>query len=237
MNKLALLAIVAVVFTACGDSKEKQMEQTKALYQSALKHSDPNTAVVALNKLLVLDPGNLEYRDSLCRTYLRGGNSKGGMAIAEEIQDSVKFDNSVMEMLGVAYQTSKDYQKSAKVFNKLFNNTKDYRYLYQVAALAYEKSNKMEFDSLTNILLNDAVNDSLIARTLIDFPGPLSGSPQYIPLEPATMFLKAKYAMDKSQDLATAIQYFRQSINLYEQFEMPWYYLQQIEEYQRSGGR
>lgn len=237
MNKLIFAFSILLILGACGDNSETELEQTKALYQSALKHSDPNTAVVALNKLLVLDPNNLVYKDSLCRTYLRGGNSKGGMAIAEEIQDSVNFDNSIMELLGVAYQTSKEYNKSTKTFNKLFNNTRDYRYLYQVAALAYEKSNKQEFDSLTTRILNDAISDTLTARTLIDFPGPLSGSPQYIPIQPATMFLKGKYEMDKTGDLNASIQYFRQSISMYEQFELPWYYLQQIEEYQKSGGR
>ena len=235
MNKVVVLIAIVLGFSACTDANEQALKRAKNVYASAQKFSDPNTSVVALNQLILLDPENLDYKDSLCRIYLKGGNSKGGIVLAEQIQASKTLDNKMLELLGVAYQETKKLDKASTVFTNLFSSTNDYRYIYQVTAIAYEKNNKVEFDSLADKMLVDAISDSTIASTAIDFPGPLSGQPQYIPLDAATLFLKGKYAMDKEGDINTAVAYYSQALGKYESFELPYYYLQQIE--QMSQGR
>lgn len=234
MKNFALIVCIAFGMHACTPNSSDKFEQAEKLYKQAEKLSDPNTMVTALNQILLLDPNNIQYKDSLCRIYLKGGNPKGGLILAEELMDTIQVDNKMLELVGVAYQETKDLDKAGQIFNELFSKTTDYRYMYQVAAIAYEMNNRVLFDSLTNKMLNETISDSAVARTFIDFPGPLSGAAQYVPLAPATLFLKGKYAMDKMQDLGVAQAYYTQALGQFENFELPYYYLQQIEEYRKG---
>ena len=228
-NYLILLLISSFLWSSCGSDENTNLEHAQVLYQAATEAQDAVTQRVLLNELIVLDSSNISYKDSLSRIYIKDGNYESGLALAEKVIASGTANNKLLELTGVAYQQVQQLSKASSTFNQLFNSTQDYRYAYQVAAISYEQGNTAEFDSLCAKLLNQSLSDTLAARTLIDFPGPLTGSPQLIPLEAATLFLKGKFAFDKQQDLKTAISFYQQAISKYESFEMPYYYLQEIE--------
>ncbi|MFY0643389.1 MAG: hypothetical protein JXR19_02875 [Bacteroidia bacterium] len=228
-NIIFLISFSVFLLSSCGSDDNSNLDHAKALYKAATKAQDPLTQRVILNELILLDSSNISYKDSLSRIYIKDGNYSGGLALAEEVIESGTANNKLLELTGVAYQQVQKLSKASSIFNQLFNSTKDYRYSYQVAAISYEQGNKLEFDSLCAQLLSASMADTMAARTLIDFPGPITGSPQLIPLEAATLFLKGKYAFDKQQDLKTAIAYYQQAIGKFESFEMPYYYLQEIE--------
>lgn len=230
---LPALTLSLLLLAAC-QTEQSDLEQTKALYQSALKHKDLTTQRIALNQLILLDTSNLDYVDSLARLYIKDGNYEGGLLLAEQLFELNKGDNKLKELAGVAYQQVSKLDEATSTFNSLFANTKDYRYAYQVVAIAYEQANVQLFDSLSNQLLEAAANDSIVSRTLIDFPGPITGAPQLVPIGAATIFLKGKFALDKKQDIRSAVAYYQQAISAFESFEMPYYYLQEIEMMQRQ---
>jgi tetratricopeptide (TPR) repeat protein len=231
-NTSIILLIISGFIASCSTDDRAQLEHAQALYLASVQSQDEVTQRVLLNELILLDSSNLAYKDSLSRIFIKDGNYVGGLALAEEVIEAGVAENKLLELTGVAYQQVRKLNKATTIFKTLFSSTKDYRYAYQVAAISYEQDDFNEFDSLTNQLLSLTLSDTLAARTLIDFPGPLTGSAQLIPMDAATLFLKGKYAFDKKQDLRVAVSYYQQAIGKFESFEMPYYYLQEIERMQ-----
>jgi hypothetical protein len=82
---------------------------------------------------------------------------------------------------------------------------------------------------LTQRILEVLKTDTAVANTLIEFGGPVSGVGQVVPIKAATLFLIGKYAQDHENNQTKAIIHYERAIGAYDKFEMPYYYLQEIE--------
>ena len=60
-------------------------------------------------------------------------------------------------------------------------------------------------------------------------PVPVSGGNQLVPLKAATLFLIGNNALERKQDVSTAVRYLQKSIEEFEQFEMHRYVLMELE--------
>jgi len=238
-NTGLVLALLLIVFASCEEKKDIRAETIKektALYEAATALGDNRTAAVALNELILLDSANLNYKDSLCRIYMKTANFEGAVKLAEIIIAAGKADLKLKELTGVSYQQIREYQKAKDLFNELFVESSDYRYLYQVAAITYESGNKAEFETATNKMLVDISTDSgSAAKTLIEVGGPISGVGQKVPLKAATLFLLGKFEQDYNKNYMGAVIYYERAIGAHEAFEMPYYYLQEIEKARKQG--
>ena len=232
-------AIIILTVSSCGkkvDPKEQALQDAKNLYEAAEKYKDANTARVALNQLLLLDPDNIVYLDSLARLYIKSGNFEGGIAISEKLVKQNKASKELLELVGVAYQQQEKREDAITVFGDLFESTKDYRYLYQQVVILSEEGAKQEFDSMIYILKNIVKESDDAKATLIDFPTTKGDVKQMVPLEAAVIFLEGKVELE-ANNFKKGINLMVKSIELFPDFEMPKYYLQQIEMMQRGGGR
>ncbi len=236
MKKALIIVLISTAFYACKD-ENKELKTAENLYNSAKQYKDLNTTKVALNQMLLIDSTNIEYKDSLARLYMRGGNVEGGLKLAEQVDLAGKADSKLVEMIGIAHQQMGNIEKSEKVFDRLLSETKDYKYLYQKMVIQYEKGNMIEFDSLSNIILTQVETDSVMAKTTIEFPGPVSGVSQQVPLKAATLLVVGKNAYDREQNLKKAVDYYVKSVQAFDQFEMARYFLSEIERMQMSAGR
>ncbi len=234
--KITILLLLTTLLFACQPSKNN-LEQSEKLYKQAIANFDLTTAKLALNQILLLDSNNLIYKDSLARLYIQGGNYEGGIKLAEELNKAGNADTKLLELTGVAYQQMGKLEESDQIFNKLWNGSKEFKYLYQVMVIQYEKGNRQSFDSLSSQILSKVESDSAMAITTIDFPGPVTGVAQRVPIKAATLFLIGKNAYDREQDLGKAITYYQKSIEAYDPFEMARYYLTEIARMQQGGGR
>lgn len=232
--KSILYTLLAIGLFACTNTKNDTGNAEK-LYKQAIANSDLATAKVALNQLLLIDSNNTVYKDSLCRMYIQGGNYEGGIKLAEQLMKTNNADNKLLELTGVAYQQIGKQVEAEDIFNKLFTASKDYKYLYQIMVIQYEKGNQAGFDSLSNKILTEVETDSILAQTTIEFPGPVSGVGQLVPIKAATQFLIGKNAYDREQDLRKAITYYQYSVQSYDPFEMARYYLTEIARMQQGG--
>jgi len=233
MRPLVILLLSTLLF-ACNSSKE-DLNNAEKLYKQAISNLDLTTAKLALNQILLLDSNNLIYKDSLARLYIQGGNYEGGVKLAEQLNKAGKADKKLLELTGVAYQQMGKLDESDALFNKLWNESKDFKYLYQIMVIQYEKGNKLAFDSLSSQILANVESDSVMSRTTIDFPGPVTGVAQFVPLKAATLFLIGKNAYDREQDLGKSITYYQKSIEAFDPFEMARYYLTEIARMQQGG--
>ena len=213
---------------ACNQD-EYQLSKAQDLYQQALSNNDVNTAKLALNQLVLLDTANLVYQDSLSRLYMQSGNFTAGLKYAENVYANGKANGQLRENMAIAYQQIGETEKADEFIENLLISTKDYKYLFQKVVIQYENGNQPLFDSLSNYVLNLSISDSLVAQTIVPMPGPVSGGNQLVPIKAATLFLIGNNALERKQDINTAVQYLRKSIDEYNQFEMPRYVLMELE--------
>lgn len=236
---LSILFVVVLFISSCAekeDPKEKAIAEAKKLYEAAEKYKDISTARVALNQLLLLDPENEIYTDSLARLYIKSGNFDGGIALAEKLIKSNKASKDLKELVGVAYQQQENNDDAIDVFGDLFESTKDFRYLFQQAVILGERENKQEFDSMANVIIQ-LVNESEEAKeTLIDFPTTKGDTKQMVPLEAAIIFLQGKVALESNdiKQMRNGVNLMVKALDIFPDFNAAKYYLQQIEMMQRG---
>lgn len=229
MVKYILAYFICICFLMACNQDEYQLSKAQDLYQQALSNNDVNTAKLALNQLVLLDTVNLVYQDSLSRLYMQSGNFTAGLKYAENVYANGKANGKLRENMAIAYQQIGETEKADEFIENLLKSTKDYKYLFQKVVIQYENGNQPLFDSLSNYVLNLSISDSLVAQTLVPMPGPVSGGNQLVPIKAATLFLIGNNALERKQDINTAVQYLRKSIDEYNQFEMPRYVLMELE--------
>ncbi len=232
-NKLT--ALILILFLGACTSNDKRLNDAVSLYKQALQNKDATTSQLALNQILLLDTTNTDYMDSLSRIYMRNGNFDAGIRYAEAVYNAGKASTKLRENMAIAYQQTGETEKAQNFIESLLQETKDYKYLYQKLVIQYENGNQIIFDSLSTDILNQANSDSLIASTVVPMPGPVSGRQQLVPIKAATLFLIGNNALERNQDVNTAVKYLKESIQEYEQFEMPRYVLMELEKMMYGG--
>lgn len=229
MNRYPFLLFVFILVLGACNYQDAQRSQSLALYKQALQNNDATTTKMALNQLLLLDATNTDYMDSLSRIYMRNGNFEAGLKYAETVYNAGKAGAKLKENMALAYQQTGETEKAEKFINNLMDETKDYKYMYQKLVIQYENGNQPMFDSLSTNILDIVEKDSLVAATVVPMPGPVSGVQQLVPMKAATLFLLGNNALERKQDVNTAVKYLKASIEEYDQFEMPRYVLMELE--------
>lgn len=235
MKKRLIIPILSLLVIAACTEKTSDLDKAKALYLQSVENSDATTAKVALNQILLIDSTNAEYQDSLSRLYMTSGNFEGGLKYAEMVYNAGKASNKLKENMALAYQQIGEMEKAEEFITVLLNDTRDYKYLFQQLVIKYESGNQMMFDSLSTQVIEQADSDSLVAQTMVPMPNPMSGGNQLVPIKAATYFLIGNNALERKQDVRTAINYLRKSVEEYDQFQMSRYVLIEIEK--MMGGR
>jgi tetratricopeptide (TPR) repeat protein len=232
-----LLLISAVTFLGACTESNTQLKSAKALYEVALANSDQSTVKVALNQLLLIDSTNTVYQDSLSRLYISSGNFEAGLRYAEKVFNAGKADVKLKENMALAYQQIGKTDKAEQFVNSLKTETNDYKYEYQKLVISYENRDQILFDSLSKSILAEIEIDSLVARTTVPMPGPVSGVNQLVPLKAATYFLIGNNALENNRDVNTAVEYLQKSLEEYGEFEMSRYVLMEIEKMMMASRR
>lgn len=233
VNKLALL-ILSLYLGSC-TVDDNRLNDAIALYKQALKNKDATTSQLALNQILLLDTTNTDYMDSLSRIYMRNGNFGAGIRYAETVYNTGKAGSKLKENMALAYQQIGETEKAEQFIESLLQETNDYKYLYQKLVIQYENGNQITFDSLSSNILTQVASDSIIAGTLVPMPGPVSGRQQLVPIKAATLFLIGNNALERNQDVTTAVRYLKESIQEHKEFEMPRYVLMELEKMMYGG--
>jgi len=227
-KKLLFPYLFIFIVLGCNQNKS-QLTNAIDLYGQAILNNDATTAKMALNQIILLDTLELRYQDSLSRIYMKSGNFEAGLKYAEIVYASGKADGQLKENMALAYQQIGETEKAEEFINSLLQTTKDYKYLFQKIVIQYENGNQPLFDSLSNEVLKLTDKDSLVAQTMVPMPGPVSGGNQLVPIKAATLFLIGNNALERKQDVSTAVRYLQKSIEEFDQFEMPRYVLMELE--------
>jgi tetratricopeptide (TPR) repeat protein len=231
---IVLFISVLTVLNAC-NSKSDSTDRTHylKLYKKANDNKDVFTAIVALNEYLLNDSTVTHYHDSLAILYFLTGNFASGVLIGEKVIEKHPDNKRLAELMSEGYQKTNQYDKSIAITLKLFNDTKDYRYLYQVATLQFEDQKVQDCENTVAQILKDGL-DSI--TTIEMSPG---GFADIVPIEAACYNLKAMIEDQINNDFATSFKYFEKALKVYPAFKFPRAYIKekQYQAYMAQGGR
>jgi tetratricopeptide (TPR) repeat protein len=231
---IVLLLAIFALLNAC-NSKTQSTDRSHylELYNKANDNKDVFTAIVALNEYLLNDSVVNNYHDSLAILYFLTGNFASGVIIGEKVMEKHPDNKRLAELMSEGYQKTNQYDKSIAITQKLFNDTKDYRYLYQVATLQFEDQKVKDCENTVAQILKDGLDS---ATTIEMSPGGLA---DIVPIEAACYNLKAMIEDQVNDDFATALKYFEKALKVYPAFKFPRAYIKekQYQAYMAQGGR
>ena len=118
--------------------RDQQISPHARVYAGAMKLGDYQTAITALHYLLIEEPQNRFYKDSLAGLYMQTGNLEACKIIAEEIKAEDPNDLFVLNLLANIYTQEGRIKESLGCFESLEKHTNAPYYTYQVAVQRFQ---------------------------------------------------------------------------------------------------
>lgn len=228
---ILMISFVASYFSACSDKNNmNEREKSLKLFKKSRENKDVYTAITALNMYLLDDTVIGPYHDTLATMYFVTGNFSSGVAVGEQVLKKYPNNKQLMELMSEGYQKTDQYEKSISITEKLFNESKDYRYLYQVATLQFENQQIEDCEKTIAQILKDGIDSS---TTIEMSPGGLT---DVVPIEAACYNLKAMIEDQVRNDFSTAVKYFSKALEVYPEFKFPKAYVRE-KQYQQYMNR
>jgi tetratricopeptide (TPR) repeat protein len=227
-----LIATTMLLFVAsCSNEKTiGEKEKNLKLFKISRENKDVYTAIAALNLYLLDDTVVGPYHDTLATMYFVTGNFASGVLIGEKVLNKYPKNKQLMELMSEGYQKTDQYEKSIQITQTLFEESKDYRYMYQVATLQFENQQIEDCEKTISMILKDGIDSS---TTIEMSPGGLS---DIVPIEAACYNLKAMIEDQVRNDFATAVKYFSRALEIYPDFKFPKAYVRE-KQYQQYMNR
>ncbi|MCB9245885.1 MAG: hypothetical protein H6606_05595 [Flavobacteriales bacterium] len=222
-------SIVGTVLFSCSKGTQKtggevhsdNGSDAAALYARALALGDDLTAIVALNQLLLADPDNLDYKDSLATMYLKSGKKKPGIKLGAEVLEARPDNDKLLELVSFARELNGETEAAIAGFSKLFDKTGDESYRYEIAKVQYSSG---DYGSAKKTLNELSTSDKEGQK--IEFLA--QEGTQQVPVQAAAHFLLAQIAVDQNQE-SEAVNQLRKAVTIDPNFEQALYSLQQLQ--------
>jgi len=229
--KPRIIHIVALVLILFGCNTEKETgrvpesSDTRSnaldLYERARMLGDDQTAIVALNELLLQDSSNMRYKDSLARLYLRNGEHEPGLKVGAEVMASDWGNDALLELIAYAHEVTGESDKAIAGFNELYRSSKNISYRYEVAKIKYTIGESSE----ANVILKELAENNELTEE-IEFLA--QEGTQKVSIQAAANFLMAQIALDRNQH-GTAMNYLRAALASSPDFQQAQYGMQQLQ--------
>lgn len=231
MNKRIVLVVSCIGFLLASCNKRENAIQSgqnsssksdsKALYERAIEMEDDLTAIVALNQLLLEDPENMDYMDSLATLYLRSGKRKPGIKLGAKVLDSRPDNDKLLELVSFARELNGESEEAIAGFKKLYEKLNDESYRYEIAKIQYSSG---DYGSAKKTLTE--LSNSTQKGQKIEFLA--QEGTQQVPVQAAAHFLLAQIAVDQNQQ-SEAVSQLRKAVTVEPNFEQALYSLQQLQ--------
>jgi tetratricopeptide (TPR) repeat protein len=223
--------LLSVLFTACNsnqtESNTNWSKHYEDLYERALKMEDNQTAVVALNGILMYDSSQVSYKDSLIRMYLKGGLFNTGLPMGLAMLKDQPDNDGLRELIAEAQGMKGEWDQSIINFSKLYKRTKDVRYLYK---MAIAESNSGNQNALVK-RLDQILADSSTAR--VEFPDANTGT-QLVDIKAAANLLRAQIYFN-ANDLNTGAAFLQKALIISPDFRTAQMLMSELQQYKRAG--
>jgi hypothetical protein len=203
IKSFTIVSIATTVFISCNKNTGSQGKATfeQKVFENARNVGDRGTCITALHRIAVLDSSATWVNDSLAYYYYFYTQNPKAAGHYVDISLKLKPEDIGMNELKakVDIQQQKDSAGIAR-FEKLWNRTKDYTYLYNIAATHILTGRIAKADSIVVSLLK--LNPIPAGNVRIEVAE--ANSQQQIPIEAAFTYLKS-YLVLMNGDRALAM--------------------------------
>jgi tetratricopeptide (TPR) repeat protein len=209
MKKLLFITALTAIFACNNAQKSFNYNQ---LYLNSMAIKDYQTAIVALQSLLLTDSTNTAYLDSLPELYAAVKNFAASEYYTDKALLKDPQSEKFLQIKALCAQNNGDFEVELDVYNKLYASTNKLSYLYQITAYQFgsglTESAISNLGKLESLMANstDSV-DFLISET----------EKQKVPLKAAVYNMKA-YMEAQKRDLAGAKRYFEMALKEFPDF-------------------
>lgn len=193
-----ILVASSTLFFSC-NSKSTQSDNWKEVYQTAFTNHDYNTAVVALNHLIISDSSNRpQYFDSLAFYYIKKQrNYTAGKAIVEKGIKLSPNNFNFLEFKSIFLSADNKTEESRALLQKAYKISGLKKHLYMYATTFATDKNIEEYTKIVNGFLYDPATKPELVEVSID-----EASSQMIEIKALCYMDKAKISKNPAQILS-----------------------------------
>lgn len=194
--------------------RNRQASPHSQVYVRAMRLGDFPTAITALHYLLVEQPQNRYFKDSLAGLYVRTGNAPAAKQLAQEIVIDHPDDNYAQNLLAGIYAQEGNHKGALACFEALEKNTQAPYYTYQVAVMRFQIERYGECKTAIAKLLELPEEQEAFVRIFSD------QTEQIIPIQAAALNLRGNLSLQLGQNDA-AKEDFEKALEIAPDFLLP----------------
>ena len=225
MKKTILLLSLTATLFACKNTTNNSNDN-KLLFEKSMAVKDYQSAIVAIQYMLLKDSTLSMYEDTLPELYVATSNVEAADYYTNRVLVRKPNDERFLQIKALCAQQKGKIEEEFDIYNKLFASTKKLSYLYQITAFQFS-TGQME-QAVKNLA---ELETKATPKDSVDFAVSESEK-QKVPLRAAVYNMKA-YMQAQSRDLMGAKKYFEMALKEYPDFVMAKRNLQQL----MQGGR
>ena len=205
---------------------QERIAYNKRIYKEALANSDAYTQLSAVYGLMADDTVNRKaYLDTLASLYSRLSMAEPAAKLSERILAADPSNKKALELKSMLSRKPEDALNAAR---RLYEQTKDVKYLFQIAQMQLEAGKVKDYDKTIETLEK---NPKLDKETIPMQTG--QGGTQEVPARAVLTYMKAMPSIQE-KDYVTAENMLRNALRIYPDFVMAKYYLDNIEAMQKQ---
>lgn len=145
-----------------------EFETHRKVFRQALRYGDFAGAAIAVNYMLVTDPSQKSYRDTLALIYTQMGASVQALGVAKDVLKDQPDNNAMMEVAASALeavgQNVDNAEEAMGYYKSLAKATSSPYYTYKVASIQYLLRRFAEAELTTrSIFTSDKADNEKIA--------------------------------------------------------------------------
>jgi tetratricopeptide (TPR) repeat protein len=214
--KKALILITLSILTFNGwMQKTKNQAPPEDIYKKALLYGDLDIAKGAVYQILVSQPENISWKDTLCLIYYSQGNYVQSITVGKEILKTNENNLLVMEVVGSSFERISAFKESLELYEKLAIQKPLPSLLYSILSLQYRLKRFAEcFGTGEKLLSMKEAAQSNVRLTISD------DYYQDVSYQAATSNVLGMASAEMGK-IENAEKYFKQSLQLSPDFLLP----------------
>jgi tetratricopeptide (TPR) repeat protein len=196
-------------------SFEKQLtEHNKKVFDQAMKHKDPYTAMYAANSLLLTDSaGSRKMLDTLAGIYAALQMNGSANMIADQILKTEPENRKMLEIKVGDAMARGNTEEALNLNRKLYGISKDGRHLFQIAYIQIESQKVQDADAT----LKELESHPGFMKDSVDFQSEAQGIMQKVPMQAADLYLRG-FMEIRRNNYGAAAQKMQQALKIYPNF-------------------
>lgn len=218
MKRILFILSVITVFASCQQGEkatDHSVETYKRLYEKSMKLKDLNTAIYAIQMLLMSDSTN-QLRDSLPELYGAVNNIEACMQTNEETLKRYPNEEKFLNIKILCLQQIGDMDGQFMLLDKLYKQTKKPQYIAQMASLQLAGGQTKEAMQTINFIIDEYKSNKTDSLDIfLD-----EVNKQKVPVLAAAYNMKGYIYMQR-KDINNAKEMYFKALEIYPQFEMP----------------